>query len=324
MNNLSAAERDRIEVGKPLPFSVFTAEGKLLLAAGQVVASERLRELLLKTGQSRALIDTGLMADPLSSTRTSRQAREEAQQENDAANPEAVLESLRRDYDAAKAGYHLAIAMARNETDKPFTVQLLGVHNQMIIVTAPVHPNGSLVPVLPGQTWSCRTFQMTSAFRFTTMVAKAAFEPYPHLHLQLQKQVEQLKVRGQPRAKVSVKGELRTPQPTPCVIVDLSASGARVALDGRETLESGREINLVMTVEVLQQKYDLALNGTVVSALGPSDARHPAAAFYGLKFSEPGETDALVLHGFVSSHLLAEFHSLWQMLSMAATALPAR
>src|SRR5690349_7883720 len=74
MNNLSAAERDRIEVGKPLPFSVFTAEGKLLLAAGQVVASERLRELLLKTGQSRALIDTGLMADPLSSTRTSRQA----------------------------------------------------------------------------------------------------------------------------------------------------------------------------------------------------------------------------------------------------------
>ncbi len=61
--------------------------------------------------------------------------------------------------------------MARNETEKPFTVQLLGVHNQMIIVTAPVHPNGSLMPVLPGQAWSCRTFQMTSAFRLADVIA---------------------------------------------------------------------------------------------------------------------------------------------------------
>src|SRR5690348_8799307 len=113
MNNLSAAERDRIEVGKPLPFSVFTAEGKLLLAAGQVVASERLRELLLKTGQSRAIIDTGMVADPLSTTRSAREARDEALSQNDAADPETVLESLRRDYDVARVGYHLAIAMAR-------------------------------------------------------------------------------------------------------------------------------------------------------------------------------------------------------------------
>ncbi len=46
-------EKDRIQVGKPLPFSVFGADGKLLLAAGRVIESDRMREMLLRIGRYR-------------------------------------------------------------------------------------------------------------------------------------------------------------------------------------------------------------------------------------------------------------------------------
>ena len=71
---------------------------------------------------------------------------------------------------------------------------------------------------------------------------------------------------------------------------------------------------------ILDNKYSLTLDATIVNTLGPSDSRHPHITFYGLRFSALGEKDGLVLHGFVGEHLLSEFHALWQMLMMAAGA----
>ncbi len=39
-----------------------------------------------------------------------------------------------------------------------------------------------------GQVWLRRTFQLTAAFRFTAMVVKVAFDPFPHVCLKLQKE----------------------------------------------------------------------------------------------------------------------------------------
>ena len=312
-------EEHRIVVGKPLPFAIFTAERKLLLAAGHVVESERVRDMLVRNGRYRGTDASGDTAGAAEAAAPDRKARDRAERDEESNAEENVLELLRKDYDASGGGHRLSISIARSETEKAYAVQLLGVHAQSIIVTAPVQPDGSLVPVLSGQTWLCRTFQMTSAYRFPTLALNVAFEPFPHLHLKLQKEVEHRKVRGAPRAKVSLRGELHTPAVVPCMVADLSTSGARVAVDARGTLKAGQGVRLMMTLEVLQSKFDLALDATAVNAFGPSDARHPQVAFFGLKFSARSETESLVLHGFVSAHLLSEFHSLWQMLSMAST-----
>src|ERR1039458_8805448 len=47
------AEKERIIVGRPLPFSVFGAEGQLLLAEGSVAESDRARQMLLRKGVYR-------------------------------------------------------------------------------------------------------------------------------------------------------------------------------------------------------------------------------------------------------------------------------
>jgi hypothetical protein len=311
-------DSERIVVGKPLPFSIFTAEGKLLLAQGRVVESDRLRDMLIQNGRRTEM--SGPDPDGLGGSDSTRlkKTREQAEREEELAKRDTPLEKLHRDYDDSSDGHHLSISMAKSETDKASPVQLMGVHGQSIIVTAPVHPDGSLVPVMNGQTWVCRTLQMTSAFRFSALVAKVVFEPFPHLYLKLRKEVEHRRVRGAPRAKVCLRAELHVPNPVPCLIADLSTSGARIGVDAHTDLDKEQKGRLVATLSVLQSKFDLSLDATVVNLLGPSDSRHPEIAFFGLKFSTPSQMDGLVLHGYVGEHLLAEFHSLWQMLRIAA------
>ena len=309
-------DESRIVVGKPLPFAIYTADGKLLLAEGRMVESERLREMILRSGH-RTGSSSGGGSDAQEAART-RAAREQAARaEDELVARESPLERLQKDYANGDARY-LSISMAKSETDKALPVQLMGVHSQSIIVTAPVHSDGSLVPILAGQAWICRTFQMTSAFRFTAVAMKVAFEPFPHVYLKLKKEVEHRRVRGAPRAKVALKGELVAPQAMPCFVADLSTSGARLAIDTGLALTKGGPAKLNATLEVLGAQYPMALEATIVNVLGPSDARHPECAFYGLKFAPLSERDGLILHGYVGDHLVSEFHALWQMLRLAS------
>ena len=311
---MGSMDPDRIVVGKPLPFSIFTADGKLLLAQGRMVESERLREMLVRNGHHCDLTEG-----------PGKKGRGSGEREEEEAPPVEVdpLEALHRDYDAGGDNQHLSISIAKSETDKAFPVQLMGVHGQSVIVTAPVQADGSIVPVLGGQVLVCRTFQLTSAFRFTAVAMKTAFEPFPHLLLQLKKEVEQRQIRGAPRARVAVRAELQTTEKLPCVICDLSTGGARIALDiAAFALEKGKKARLHATFEVLQSKFVLELPVTVLNSIGPTDSRHPNVTFYGLKFDAPAEREGLILHGYVSEHLLSDFNGLWQML-MAASILRA-
>jgi PilZ domain/Flagellar protein YcgR len=309
MDSGTGIDGNRIVVGNPLPFSVFTTDGKLLLAQGQIVETDRLRDMLVRNGRRCEVSGPdGEAGKP----------RPEGEAELRAGD--SPLEQLCKAYEASRGGQHLSISMARSETEQAFPVQLIGVHKHYIIVTAPVHPDGSLVAVLNEQTWLCRTFQMTSAFRFTALVVKACFEPYPCLYLKLKNEVEHRQARGAPRARVSLRAVLHAPDALPCVISDLSTSGARIAVETTLTsLEKGRPARLTVTLCVLQSKYELSLNAVVVNVFGPTDSRHPKTVFYGLKFDAPTEKDHLVLHGFVGERLVSELHLLWQMLRLAAS-----
>ena len=322
MSTFPLTEQDRIEVGKPLPFSIFSADGKLLLAAGRVVETQRLHDALTRNGRFRGSMgpgDTGSGGGGGGSSRGKRGPREAAQDEAPPGPPPTPLERMRKDYDANDEGQRLTISIARTETDKAHTVQLLGVHAQTVMVSAPINPDGSLVPVQVGQKWLCRTFQMMSAFRFSTVAVRIVFDPFPHLWLKLQKDGEQRRVRSASRAKVSVSGELHASDAMPCLVVDLSATGARVAIDYPLALERGSTVRLAISIPMLASKRDLSLEATIVNALGPSDVRYPEVSFYGIQFKAPTELESLALHAFVNGELICESNSLWQMLSTASS-----
>jgi hypothetical protein len=314
-SGIPLAEQDQIVVGKPLPFAIFTADGKLLLAAGRIVESDRLRGMLIASGHTRG--GSGQSSGQTTvSIAIGLGRRGPGEPEPEMVFPPGSLELLRRAYESATD--RPAMSIARNEKEKACIVEMLGSHGQTIILTAPTLPDRSLVPVTADETWLCRTFQMTSAFRFSAQVMKVASEPFPHLHMQVQKPVERRKVRGYPRARLAVNAELRIPRATPCVVVDVSASGARLAVDSDWVLKLGQEVRLVMSLSMLGSSFELSLECSIVSALGAIDSRFPNACFYGTRFTSTGEKDNLVLHAFVSERLVAELYPLWPMLSTAS------
>jgi hypothetical protein len=298
------AEKDRIIVGRPLPFSVFGAEGQLLLAQGSVVESDRARQMLLRNGVYR---DTTPGAPPVPAP-----AIEPAE-----AVAAAPLSALHRHY-GASAGHRFALSVASSDSDEAHSTWVIGMHDHSIILTAPRRPNGALVGVSVGQVWLCRAFQMTSAFRFRSTVLKVVFEPFPHVHIEAPQHVERRTVRGKPRAAVFVDVTLEAPLAAPAVIVDLSVSGGRLAVEQQVELERGQGIRIAMKLELIDSQFELSLKASVIALFGASDGRHPKVSFYGIKFEALSEVERLVLHSYVSGQLAMELNSLWQMLSAAA------
>lgn len=313
-------EKDRIQVGKPLPFSVFGADGKLLLAAGRVIESDRMREMLLRIGRYRGSL--GLDDDSGGGgggggglARGKRDAREAEKEEAPAGPPPTPLERMRKEFDGNADARRLTLSIARTEADKASTVQLLGAYSGTVVVAAPVNPDGSLVPVQLGQSWICRTFQMISAFRFVGVVVKVAFDPFPHVCLKLQKEIEQRRVRTSPRARTSLTGELHVPDAMPCYVADLSATGARVAIDYPLALAKGSTVKLAFSIPMIPTKRELSLEATIINALGASDTRFPEVSFYGIHFKSTSEIEALALLAYVNGELVSEANSLWQLLT---------
>jgi hypothetical protein len=150
-------------------------------------------------------------------------------------------------------------------------------------------------------------------------VQKVAFEPFPHLHLEAPKNVEKRKVRGRPRANVFVHASVDAPLTSPCVFVDLSVTGGRIAVDEGVKMERGDVVQLSIKLDMIDFHFDLSLKATIVGSFGASDGRHPKVAFYGVQFDSLTELESLILHGFVNQHLADELNGLWQVLSTASS-----
>jgi hypothetical protein len=277
-----------------------------LLAAGRVVQSENIREKLVTQG-----------TDGEGDRGSNAQSHDEPEP---TVTPVVLspLAILRHSYQAATIASRLALTMARDETSQAFRTSVIGVRDTCIVVDAPVQANGSLVCAAPGQTWLCRTFQVTSAFKFFSTVLKVAFEPFPHLHMAAPPKLEKRKVRGRNRVTVLLDATLHTASAAECVVIDLSVGGGRIATPDTVILEPKQAIQIAMQLCVLEKKFDMLLNAVVVGVFGASEKAHPHVLFYGIKFESLSQFESLVLHGFVSSHHALELNCLWHVLSAAA------
>lgn len=307
MSEKPPAQKQKIVVGSPLPFSVFGAEGQLLLAEGAVVETDHTRRMLLLKGVYHDSIIDG---KPLA--QENREPAESA--------PQAPLVALHRDYGAASVGRRFALTIASPDNDENYSAWVIGVHDRSIIVTAPRRTNGALVSFKVGQACICRAFQMTSAFRFRSTITRVVFEPFPHVHIEAPQHVERRTVRNRPRAAVFLDVIVGMPAPTAAVIVDLSVSGGRLAVEEGVNLLRGHALRIGVKIQLIDSTFDLTLKAHVVRAFGVSDGRHPKVQFYGIRFEGLSELERLVLHGYVSGELALELNSLWQLLSSAAPA----
>lgn len=312
-------DRDSVVVGEAMPCSVYGADRKLLLAKGVVIANERMRDAILAHGAYQAMsdVDTGARELPLSKETAAIGADAQVQLPPAAQS----LLDLRERYNDTEGRSRFGLRIARDEKAESFPATVIGVVNdkRYLILTWPTGKDGHQVPMREGEVWLGRLFNATTVFRFLGTVLKVSQAPVPHLHLGLPANIERRMVRRQPRALSALRAALKTRDGEIAIVVDLSVSGARIAVNAATTLTKDARVELFTTVGMVDNLFELHLTGKVSASFGVADPEFPEVRFYGVHFEGLSETATLVLHGYVHEQLVEELDRLGRVLVIEAT-----
>ncbi len=301
-----ATRASEIVVGKPLPFSVFGSANKLLLARGRVVESDSMRHSLLVHG-----IYCDAPPNP---------AAEAAATLDDTAANAALLDPLlvwRARYEKSLGRHRLALQMSKDEASESFASWLIGAHEDAFVITGPEAAESARVVIEENQTWVFRAFVATTVVRFHARIRKVSRIPFSHLYVGRPERVEQRRVRGVPRAPVCLDATLGAGGGVSSLIVDLSTTGARLAVRSSVELAKGDRVRVQTTIPLLGRNYALCSECIVAANYGVFDPEQPEVISYGVRFGKTSETDELALHGFVHEQLSAAVNTLGEICAMA-------
>jgi hypothetical protein len=223
-------------------------------------------------------------------------------------DPRRALEVLIRDYADIGARARGALRVHFDNSKIGYNVSVVGIvrSKRILALTAPVTPEGSLAAVMKGQLLTCRWFSATTAFRFRATVSRVSFEPIPLIHIDLPPIVERRTMRGVPRGLCALRAMLKTPRDVEAIMVDLSTTGARVAVSEEAKLEKNQELTLIVQPTMLRRDYELIIRCQITAPAGAIDPKHPHVRFYGINFLDVSDYTMLTLHAYVQECLVAE------------------
>ncbi|MGC3981580.1 MAG: PilZ domain-containing protein [Steroidobacteraceae bacterium] len=231
-----------------------------------------------------------------------------------------MLEAFAKFYGDTQERSRFHLQITPGTSDKTFKVAAMGVlpAKRELIVSAPKNADGGLIAVYQGLTLHCQWFNASTLFRFDAAIHKVVFEPEPLLYLRLSDTTQRRSVRTVPRALVNLPAVVRTPQVETVLLVDLSVTGARIAILKDTELAAGHELELSVKPK-LQVDLDLllTLKCTVMGAPEAAHPEYPGIVFRGLKFNDVSERDLLIMHAYVQQSLVDEMDNLAHVLLKA-------
>jgi hypothetical protein len=321
MSHIAFKNPEAIVVGEPMPFSVYDADRKLLLAKGLPVTSGRMRDVLVAQATYVPTPENDTGAAELSAPDSAWDALV-----GDATKGAALpaisgsLAEVCRSYANFDERSRFGMRIGRDERAESYPAFVIGVVNdkRYLILSAPVNNENVLLPIVKDELWLCRLFNATTVFRFMGRVLKVAYEPIPYIHMELPKSIERRMVRKQPRALSSLAATLHYPDGDPAIIVDISVSGARLAVKSTTPLQNNSVIPLFTDINILNRLYPLHISAKITATFGAADPKFPNVHFYGAQFTNLDATTTLVLHGYVQERLTEELDRLSRVLAIEA------
>ena len=318
-----------IEVGKPLPYTVYDAEHNLLLSQGSVVSSERQVEVLLSKGvfreKARARPQHGLdfpdypdplVADPPSSPKPAA-ARPAPPIQPDKSHAEGDghagqhARGVQATLDEAKLtpGDALQLQQLLDGQTERFTVRVIGMMKpKSVLVTAPTLDD-KLIFVRDGQPFLIRAFSGLNVCAFKSKVLKAHHSPFPYLHLAYPDSVELMRIRKSIRARVSIIIAISDKeggrQLAAARIVDLSVGGAR-AFSANKFGEKGQQVFVSFKVKLDDIEEYINVPATLRSFTEEFDEDGKGVYAIGMQFEELPPHERLLIMNLVYQYLLKE------------------
>src|SRR5262245_24483635 len=98
-----------------------------------------------------------------------------------------ALDVLVRDYANIGARSRIGLRVRIGDQKQAYTVAVVGLIRQkrQLVLNAPVNEEGSLIPVMKGQSLVCDWLNATTSFHFRAMIVRTLFEPVPLVYVEL-------------------------------------------------------------------------------------------------------------------------------------------
>lgn len=300
MHNSVELDLSEIVSGKPLPFSLYDANRKVLLAARGQIVSDAMRARL-RGHNLVAVAEEGHGSSATSS--------EEPDPE-----PMCPLASLRQQQ-AKLTTTRIGFRISRDERSDSYTSWVVGIGARRgLLLTVPSIGEQSYLNINEGQNWLFRTFHAVSAIRFSALIERVIFEPFPYFHVALPTALEMRNVRKLPRASACLDATIVRDATIDALVVDLSAEGMCVALRKEQALKEGDQVEVRLRLPILDEAHELQVRGTVVRSKGALEAAHPDVVFFGLSIEPETALDRIVLHACVQERLAKDFDAFSRVL----------
>jgi PilZ domain len=292
-----------ILVGKALPFSIYrSGTESLLLAQGQVVGTEGMREMLIREG----CVEAGSVG---AVARTLDEPEEELPKKS-------LLQEYEPELEIAAKQARVAVRLSRIQGGDSYVCWLLGADESYgLMFTAPRRSDNELLSVLEGDTWVFHMMHTTAAIKFVGTIRKTLFKPAPLLYV-VPSRVEMRQIRGSPRVATSLRGTIDLGNgPIQLLISDLSVGGAcLVAERGKHDIKAGKSGTLCFQLNLLGQSYPFKTEATITSVKEALTERHAGLLTAGARIEAQSQVDKLVLHGFVHERMALSFDATWRVL----------
>ncbi|MFZ4539590.1 flagellar brake protein [Propionivibrio sp.] len=283
-----------IDIGKPLPWSVYNGDKQLLLKRGFVLETQAQLDGLSEKGLYRFFRggEVGVVSRPNSDDTGERAKSEQATERS------VTLEDIK-----LIIGDPLQIQTQVEQSESRYYVKLIGyLKGKSVLVTAP-QLEGNLCYIKEGQAFVVRFFSGKNAYAFTSSVTRVANVPYPHLHLSYPSQVRGLVVRSGDRVNARIICSVSIPEDTktvavPGLITNISVGGA--LLSSRKKLgDKNDQLVIKFRVFIRDIEFFITIDATICSVLHDDVGE----ILHGLRFAGLPNDMAIALTAYVYQKL---------------------
>ncbi|MBS4098533.1 MAG: flagellar brake protein [Sulfuricella sp.] len=336
--SLIALTQEDLELGVPVPWTVYDQFHNVLLPEGGVIgsldqllsllAANPCRELTWEQGASAPPpppVDIPFPAAPAVTPASTRiippaapvAASEQRVEITPTGKPgSGQQETYPFEAMKLKVGDRLQLQPPQQLSAERYVVRLLGyLNNVSLLVTSPFE-NGLRLGLMEGEKVVVRIFAAQNAFGFTSTVEKICKLPFDYLHLSFPSEVQGMVIRKSPRVRARIIAAVgnttqATTENASGLIANLSATGAM--LDARRSLgNKGDLLRLAFRVNLHKIDAYLSINAAIraIFADEAMDAKGAPLIHHGIEFVDLQPNDSVILQSMIYQQMIEEPHTL--------------
>lgn len=333
--SLITLSQEELELGVPMPWTVYDQDRNVLLAKGGVIGSLDQLLTLLAANPCRELTwDESMPADapvpepfPIPEASPSRVAAESTvsaaatESRVEIAPPGKKDDSSQQGvfpFEAMKlrVGDRMQIQPPQQLSGERFIVRLIGYLNNVSLLVSAPFDNGLRLGLMEGEKVVVRVFAAQNAFGFNSTVDKICKFPFDYLHLSFPKEVQGMVIRKSPRVRTRIIAAIGNANQAAAesasgLIANISATGAM--LDARRSLGSKGDV-LRMAFRVNLHRIDayLSINAAIRAIFADEavDTQGAPLIHHGLEFVDLQPNDSVILQSLIYQQMIEQPNTL--------------